>query len=186
MTGVFILPSFLIVKAVCPSRKHLLCARVSGPLAVQIQLPLHEPYTVLLLNLFRDQHRKNTGRLRSAPPKLVGKLRLRLNTLAPGLQYESDLPLLADRKEGGTHKATLSVVAKVSNVGSAEDYEQDILITFKNLTSLEPLKFCHVSHISLAFYMRSSVHNCIVLMLGFNKLHSRLSFGKVAQVSALR
>lgn len=76
---------------------------------------MHEPYTVLLLNLFKDQHRKNTGKLRSYPPKMVGKLRLRLNTLAPGLQYEADLPLLADRKEGGTHKATLSLQAKASS-----------------------------------------------------------------------
>ena len=84
-------------------------------LDMQVQLPMHEPYTVLLLNLFKDQHRKNTGKLRSYPPKMVGKLRLRLNTLAPGLQYEADLPLLADRKEGGTHKATLSLQAKASS-----------------------------------------------------------------------
>lgn len=79
---------------------------------MQVQLPVHDPYTVLLLNLFRDQHRKNTGNLTSKPPKLVGKLRLRVNTFGPGLQYESDLPLLADRKEGGTHTATMSLQVK--------------------------------------------------------------------------
>lgn len=50
---------------------------------------------------------------------MVGKLRLRINTLSPGLQYESDLPMLADRKEGGAHTATMSLQAKV--VPSAND-----------------------------------------------------------------
>ena len=81
---------------------------------LQVQLPIHDPHTVLLLNLFQDQHRRNTGRLRSSPPRLVGKLRLRVNTLSPGLQYESDLPLLADRKEGGSHTGTVSLQAKAS------------------------------------------------------------------------
>ena len=79
----------------------------------QIQLPLHEPHTILLLSLFKDQQRRNTKRLTSNPPHMVGKLRLRLNTLAPGHLYSSRLPMLANRKEGGRHTATADLQAKV-------------------------------------------------------------------------
>ena len=85
---------------------------------LQIQLPLHEPHTILLLSLFKDQQRRNTKRLTSNPPHMVGKLRLRLNTLAPGHLYSSKLPMLANRKEGGRHTATADLQAKVLACGN--------------------------------------------------------------------
>lgn len=80
---------------------------------MQVQLPIIEPHTLFSICVFRDMHRKETTNLRSRPPELIGKLRLRLNTLQAGETYDCSLPMLGDRKKGGHHNATANLDVKV-------------------------------------------------------------------------
>ena len=79
----------------------------------QVHLPLIEPHTLFTLVVFRDMHRKETSNMRSRPPEMIGKLRLRLNTLATGELYEANLPMLGNRKQGGHHNADAQLSIKV-------------------------------------------------------------------------
>lgn len=83
---------------------------------MQIHLPIIEPHTLFTLVVFRDMHRKETSNLRSRPPEMIGKLRLRLNTLQTGETYKAKLPMLGNRKEGGHHNADLQLEIKVEQL----------------------------------------------------------------------
>lgn len=80
----------------------------------QVHLPLYDPDTLLLLAVFSDPSK---GRLFShGGPQLVGKLRLRLSTVAAGRWHRCHLPMLAERRQGGTRKATANLGLEVSSL----------------------------------------------------------------------
>lgn len=79
---------------------------------VQVHLPLYDPDTLLLLSIFSDPGK---GRIfNHGGPQLVGKLRVRLGTVAAGQQHECHLPMMAERKQGGGRKATANLGLKVA------------------------------------------------------------------------
>ena len=53
---------------------------------MQVHIPLFDPCSLLLLDIFTEQHRKHKHmhKSKSLPPMNFGKLRIRLNTLEPG------------------------------------------------------------------------------------------------------
>ena len=76
-----------------------------------MHLPLYDPDTLLLLAVFTDPGK---GRLFShGGPQLVGKLRVRLSTVAANQQHECHLPMMAERRQGGGRKATAHFGLKV-------------------------------------------------------------------------
>ena len=78
---------------------------------LQVHLPLYDPDTLLQLAVFNDPGK---GRLfNHGGPQLVGKLRIRLSTVAAGQQHQCRLPLMAERKQGGGRKATMHMGLKV-------------------------------------------------------------------------
>ena len=50
---------------------------------MQVHIPLFDPSSVLLLDIFTERHRKHKLKTKSLPPMNFGKLRIRLNTLEP-------------------------------------------------------------------------------------------------------
>ena len=76
-----------------------------------MHLPIYDPDTLLLLTIFADTSK---GRLFShGPPQLVGKLRVRLSTVAADRQHQCSLPMLPERKKGGGYSATAHLGLKV-------------------------------------------------------------------------
>ena len=74
-------------------------------------MPLYDPDTLLLLAVFNEPSK---GRLFShKPPQLVGKLRVRLSTVAVDKQHTCHLPMMAERRQGGGRKATAHLGLKV-------------------------------------------------------------------------
>lgn len=81
---------------------------------VQVHLPLFDPAELLLLAVFRDPGATSTAsRVFGSGASLVGKLRLRLSTLAADQAHAAALPLCADRKAGGGRAATVHLRVKV-------------------------------------------------------------------------
>ena len=80
----------------------------------QVHLPLFDPAELLLLAVFRDPGATSTAsRMFGSGASLVGKLRLRLSTLAADAAHAAALPLCADRKAGGGRAATAHLRVKV-------------------------------------------------------------------------
>ena len=80
----------------------------------QVHLPLFDPAELLLLAVFRDPGATSTAsRVFGSGASLVGKLRLRLSTLAADRAHAAALPLCADRKAGGGRAATAHLRVKV-------------------------------------------------------------------------
>lgn len=78
---------------------------------VQVHLPVYDPDTLLLLTIFGDPSKK--GLFSHGPPPLIGKLRIRLSTVAANQQHQCKLPMLAPRQKGGKRVAFAHVGLKV-------------------------------------------------------------------------
>ena len=86
----------------------------TNPNLAQVHLPLFDPAELLLLAVFRDPGATSTAsRVFGSGASLVGKLRLRLSTLAADQAHAAALPLCADRKAGGGRAATAHLRVKV-------------------------------------------------------------------------
>ncbi len=90
----------------------------SAGAAAQVHMPLFDPAELLLLAVFRDPGATSTAsRVFGHGASLVGKLRLRLSTLAAGRAHAAALPLCADRKAGSGRAANVHLRLKVEYFG---------------------------------------------------------------------
>lgn len=98
----------------------------------QVHMPLFDPAELLLLAVFRDPGATSAAsRVFGSGASLVGKLRLRLSTLAAGRMHAAALPLCADRKAGGGRAATAHLRIKARSSASMLGSIQGLLMGFR-------------------------------------------------------
>jgi hypothetical protein len=85
----------------------------------QVRLPFHDVYTLFQLGVFKSGDPDGVAAVKQrmpfmkSKPLLLGKLRVRLSTVAPGKTWTRALPMLAGRRNGGEHTATAHLSMRV-------------------------------------------------------------------------